>query len=122
VTKDGAGVLLFSGGTANSYAGLTTISLGTLQLGKTSGVTAIAGDVLINSGGTLQLLNNEQIANTSNLTLSGGTFNAGTFSETIRSLTSANAASTVSTGVNSVLTITNGGNYAGSITGSGGVL
>ncbi|MFA6119566.1 MAG: autotransporter-associated beta strand repeat-containing protein [Parachlamydiales bacterium] len=86
LTKSGNGTLLFSGGSSNTYSGLTTISLGTLQLDKTAGQDAFAGDALVN-GGTLQLINSNQIPDTSNVTISSGTFDLNANAETINSLT-----------------------------------
>ncbi len=71
----GIGDLRFSGSTANTYTGLTTINTGTLNLNKTSGIAAIAGNVTVNVGGTLSLDQADQFVNTSLVTLSGGTFN-----------------------------------------------
>lgn len=85
VTKIGAGLLEFSGATSNTYPGLTTVSAGALVLNKTAGVNAIAGDASIN-GGTLSLGAASQIANTSTITLSSGTFDLGGFAETIGTL------------------------------------
>ena len=49
---------------ANTYTGLTTVGEGVdLRLQKTNDVTAIAGDLTINAGGEVSLLNNNQIAN-----------------------------------------------------------
>jgi fibronectin-binding autotransporter adhesin len=78
--KTGPGTLVLSG--ANTYSGSATISGGTLTaaassgraLGSTSGVT-------VNSGGTLLLGASNQINNTASITLGGGTFAKGNFSE-----------------------------------------
>ena len=48
----GLGTMIFSGGSSNTYTGLTTVTAGELDLNKTS-ATAIAGNVLVN-GGTLR--------------------------------------------------------------------
>jgi fibronectin-binding autotransporter adhesin len=86
LTKAGAGTLLFSGSTANIYTGLTTVSAGELDLNKTAGVNAIAGNATVN-GGTLKLLGSNQIANTSAVTVSGGTFDIGANSDTVGAVT-----------------------------------
>ena len=76
LTKTGAGTVTLSGGTANTYSGLTTISNGTLNLNKSSG-NAIAGAVTVNSGATLLLSGSDEVADTSAVTLSGGTIRRG---------------------------------------------
>jgi len=70
LVKTGSGTQTL--GDANTYTGLTTISGGSLQLNRTGGNTIPAvNDVLINSGGTLQVSSNQTV---NNLTLnSGGT-------------------------------------------------
>ena len=71
LTKTGAGILTLSG-TNNSYSGDTTISAGTLNLANTTANDkTIAGNILIN-GGTLTFANNNQIANTSSVTMTSG--------------------------------------------------
>jgi fibronectin-binding autotransporter adhesin len=62
LNKTGTGTMVLSGG--NSYTGATNVSAGTLQ------ISAI-----------------ERIANTSDLNVSGGTFDVQTFSETVRNVT-----------------------------------
>jgi len=68
LVKTGAGTLLLNGGTANTADGTVTLAGGTLQLAKTGGATAIAGDLVIGDGsgtGIDQLVSagDEQIAN-----------------------------------------------------------
>jgi fibronectin-binding autotransporter adhesin len=80
LTKTGTGTWTLSG--ANTFTGATTVSAGTLilasgsgsALGSTSGIT-------VNSGGTLLLGASNQINNTATITLGGGTFAKGNFSE-----------------------------------------
>ena len=96
LTKSGAGVLTLSGAAANTYSGTTTVSAGRLNLNKTAGVNAVAGNLAI-TGGLVSFGANNQIADGAAVTMSGSTsvfngtgFNAGAFSnlaETIASLT-----------------------------------
>jgi fibronectin-binding autotransporter adhesin len=88
ITKSGGlGRLQFSGTSSNTYTGTTTISAGNLLLNKTSAI-AIAGNIAFNdSSGSMDLGGNDQIANTSNMTLVSGTFNMNGFSDTINTLT-----------------------------------
>jgi autotransporter-associated beta strand protein len=67
VTKQGAGTLLLNSAVVNDYAGATTISGGLLTLGA-----------------------NNQIPNSSKLTLDGGTFQAAGFDDTIGALSLTN--------------------------------
>jgi fibronectin-binding autotransporter adhesin len=69
VTKLGLGTLQFTGTAANTYTGATTVSEGTLELNKSSGVNAFAGSLSIGSGllsgggansEVVRLLNNNQ--------------------------------------------------------------
>ena len=104
ITKTGAGVLTLSGTASNTYTGLTTVSGGTLSMTKTSGVNAIAGDVLIN-GGTLSwgASNNEQLANTSSLTISSGTVIFNNRSETLLNVTKTGGEMTTQGGTITIL-------------------
>ena len=63
------GTITFSGGTANDYSGLTTVSAGTLNLNKTAAVNAIAGNVLVTNVGTLSNTTDNQIANTATVSV-----------------------------------------------------
>ena len=72
--KTGPGTLTFTGGAANLFSGTTTVSTGLLVAGKTAGVTAIPGNLVIVSGGTFLLGASDQIANTSSVSINGGTF------------------------------------------------
>jgi autotransporter-associated beta strand protein len=71
VTKTGAGTVTFSGSSANTYTNTTTVSAGTLQLNKTAGTTAVAGNLVVTNGATLLISASDQVANTSAVTLSG---------------------------------------------------
>ena len=76
----------FNDSSANTYTGTTTVQRGTLSLQKDTGVTAIAGDLVIDAGAIVDLSGSNQIADTSAVTVNGsfGLYNA---SETIGSLT-----------------------------------
>jgi autotransporter-associated beta strand protein len=111
LSKAGTGILVFSGTAANTYTGLTTVSAGELDLGKTSAI-AIAGNLTIDGTGTVSLLNNEQINNNSSLTVNGsGTFDLDGKSETIDAL---NGSGTVTnTAASTTSTLTTGSNNGG---------
>lgn len=126
----GTGVLLFSGSTANTFSGSLSVNAGELRLGKPAGVTAINGAIFINTGGTVTLLNTEQISDTAGVTLSGGTFDLGGFNEAVSSLTfnsgtlSQGGATLTLTTNSTALTLGNGISIAGNLafTGSGSVM
>lgn len=82
LTKNGLGILTLSGSGANTYTGVTLINAGELDLSKTAGINAIAGAITIGNGTTaaiLKLINSDQIADTSVITLIGTSSNAGIF-------------------------------------------
>ncbi len=83
LVKTGSGTLIFNGAEANTYTGDTIINAGTLTLGKTAGVAAVAGNIIVNTGGALQWNANNQIADTAGITLNGGTLPTFTRDETI---------------------------------------
>ncbi|WP_294391175.1 autotransporter-associated beta strand repeat-containing protein, partial [Prosthecobacter sp.] len=83
LVKSGTGTLILSGGTANTYTGDTTINAGTLRLNKTAGITAVAGDIVVSTGGVLQLSTSNQIADDKGVTLNGGTMTGWSTDETI---------------------------------------
>ena len=77
LTKSGDGQLTLSGSLANTFTGDVVVNDGTLTLAKDANVTAINGDIRVGDGrGTdiLQLNNDEQIANTSDMTLFGSEY------------------------------------------------
>jgi autotransporter-associated beta strand protein len=97
LTKTGSGTLTLTGNIANTYSGNTLISAGTVILDKTAGTNAIAGNITIQSAGTLLLAESHQINNSSNLTLAGGIFGTQGNSEALGTLT-LNATSTIDLG------------------------
>ncbi len=75
--KRGTTTTTITGATANTYTGLTTIVAGTLIAGKTAGIDAISGDLQVGSGAFFRFAGNNtsnQIADTSSVTVNGGTF------------------------------------------------
>jgi autotransporter-associated beta strand protein len=74
LTKSGTATHILSGGASNTYSGLTTINGGILALSKTS-ATSIAADLQIGDAtgtGIVRLLVSDQVANTSKMTIAGG--------------------------------------------------
>ena len=80
--KTGAGTVTLTG--VNTYDGLTTVSAGELDLGTSAG-QSIAGNLAV-SGGTAKLLQAGQIVNTKALTVSSGTFDLQSYSQTLGSV------------------------------------
>ncbi len=76
-TKSGEGALTFSGATSNTRTGVTTVNAGRLDLAKTGGAIAVAGNMTIGDASgidTVRLLGSEQISDTAVVTLRGGGF------------------------------------------------
>jgi autotransporter-associated beta strand protein len=77
MTKAGTGTLTLGGSAANTLTGTTIVSAGTLQLNKSASTTAIAGNLEVATGATLLISQSEQVADGSDVTLSGGTIAKG---------------------------------------------
>jgi len=97
ITKAGPSILVLGGSSPNTYNGNLTISAGQLHLEKTAGTAAVLGNISV-TGGLFRILNSNQVADTSTLTISGGNlgYNSGRL-ETIAALNiSSGATSSVS--------------------------
>lgn len=121
----GSGVLSLSGAAANTYSGTATVNSGALVLGKTAGVNAITGNLVIGDGtgtDTVQLNAANQIADIAAVTInSSGVLNLNGNAETIGSLSGSSGASiALGAGTLSVGDATSTA-YAGTITGTGGL-
>ena len=136
LTKVGAGTMLFSGTTSNTYTGLTTVQNGTLLLDKTAGATDIPADLTVGlPGGAVnaeaQLEQPNQLLPTASVIVNstGGLFDLNSNAQTINDLTVNNGiAQTGNTGaltVTDAVTITDGTvqtNNSGTISvGTGGL-
>ena len=98
LVKSGDGVLTLSGSANNTFTGNTTVNAGRVDLAKTGGAIAIAGNLTIGDASgidTVRLLGSEQISDTSTVLLRGGTlfnntnqavFDINGFTETIGTL------------------------------------
>lgn len=87
-SKAGSGTLVFSGSSANTFSGATTVSAGTLTLSKAGALGNTSSITL--SGGTLLLSGTDpidRISDTAGITLSGGTLDTNNRSETFGALT-----------------------------------
>jgi autotransporter-associated beta strand protein len=92
LTKAGNGTLILSG--TNTYSGATTVNAGTLQLGA-----------------------NNVLASSTAVTISGGTFDVNSRTQTISSLAGASGSLSVAAG--GVLTVSSSTSFSGSVTVSG---
>lgn len=71
-SKSGAGLLVLAGG--SSYAGTATVGEGTLELARNGGAAlASVSSLVVSSGASLLLSQNDQVNNGASVTLSGGT-------------------------------------------------
>ena len=110
LTKTTAGTVTLSG--SNTFTGSTTVSGGTLTVSAGgAGALGSTASVRVNSGGTLLLGANDQINNSATITLNGGTFSKGAFSE--------GAPNSAGLGA---LTLTSNDSHIDFGTGAGGVL
>jgi autotransporter-associated beta strand protein len=92
LTKTGAGTLTLGG--ANTYAGATAVSNGTLLLKGSLASTAL---LTVNSGATLRYGTNDLLV--SDVTLNGGTFNLDTYRDHIGTLTLSDGGQVLTAGI-----------------------
>ena len=89
----------FSGTTANTYGGVTTVRSQTiLDLAKTAGVNAIPGDLVIDLGGLVQTFAANQISPTA-MVMDNGEFNLAAFPQTVGTLDGSGRVELSSTGI-----------------------
>ncbi len=96
----GGGTVQFGGDASNDYGGVTTVDNGVLLLNKTGGATAVPATLVIEGttgapgSGTVRLLQSEQIADASPVTISGdGRLDVNGQSESVGPLTITGAGS-----------------------------
>ncbi|HNX35759.1 MAG TPA: autotransporter-associated beta strand repeat-containing protein [Kiritimatiellia bacterium] len=102
LTKVGTGTLTLTGNRDNTYTGLTAVANGILELNKTNGYTAVAGNIVIGAGTSqLRHLQNEQIADTATVTMTAATsmWDLKGKSETVANVDMQNASPTVNLGL-----------------------
>lgn len=111
LVKNGTGTVTLSG--ADTFTGSTTINAGTLTAAAGSGsALGSTGGITVNSGGTLLLGASNQINNAATMSLAGGTFAKGNFSEGstnavgVGALTLSASGSTIDFGTGSVGVLT----------------
>lgn len=86
ITKTGAGFWRIDGSSDNTFDGMITVNAGTVYLSKDAGVDATAGDMTLNGGSVVYEADN-QLASTSDITLSGGTLDLDGHTDTVGTLT-----------------------------------
>src|SRR6185436_927927 len=115
--KAGAGTLQISGGASNTYTGATAVNSGVLELAKTAGFNAVPGVLTIGdddgtaSNDVVRLLANNQIVNTSAVTVtSSGLLDLNGFSDTIATLSMKSGTASGGNVATAAGTLTLGGN------------
>ncbi len=136
LTTVGTGNVNLTG--ASSFSGNLTLNGGAgsiVTLNNATGALGNVGNITVNAGNTLTLGAANQINNNANLTLAGGTFNVGSFSEQLRQLSTNTATSAIDflndgsvlrfngatgvSGLGTLATALNIDNWSGSLTGKG---
>ncbi|HRJ72885.1 MAG TPA: PEP-CTERM sorting domain-containing protein [Terrimicrobiaceae bacterium] len=115
--KTGDGTVVFSGSTSNVFGSAIAVNAGTLLLQKTGGATAVNTSVTVNTSAEIQLGAANQIANSSALTLAGGSFDANGLSDTLGALVVNGIGSGIDFGTGtSILGFASGSYTAGTLT------
>lgn len=88
LVKTGSGTLHLTGASPNAFSGQVLVTEGTLLLEKPVGAlpqfgSAIQGDLTISAAGTVRLAQSNQVADTSTVTLNGGTLDLGAFADAV---------------------------------------
>ena len=124
LSKNGAGTVIFSGVSANTFTGTTFANDGTLLLAKNVVDGAIPGNLTIGNGGAalsdvVRLSNGAQIADTSVVTINGsGLFDLNGISESVGTLSGTGRVDLASGTLN--LNANGSAVFSGVITGAGG--
>jgi autotransporter-associated beta strand protein len=119
-TAPATATISFSGSSANTYAGTTAVTGGTLTLDKSAGIPAVPGNLVVSNGATVLLASSQQTVNSADVLVnSGGLFDFSTFFTFMDTL---RGSGTVNYGVNGwiELGLNNGtSEFDGSFTGTG---
>lgn len=114
LTKNGSGTVTLGGTSANTYSGVTAVNDGELDLNKTSGLNAFAGNLTVGDGvgandsAITKLLASNEIPGVAVTVNTDGLLNLNNFSDTIGALTMTSGDVTTGTG-----TLTLGGTVTG---------
>ncbi|MBI5689058.1 MAG: autotransporter-associated beta strand repeat-containing protein [Verrucomicrobia bacterium] len=127
LTKTGGGILSLTGGAANTLSGPTQVANGTLSLGKTASLDALASAQISVGDGTgaagsavLALAANNQIPNAALVTVaSDGNFNVGAFTDTINQVGGLGLITIASGGTLTVGGTNGSSSFGGTLTGLG---
>ena len=95
LVKSGNYTQIMGGNASSTSAGSTTVNAGILALSKTDGLDALGTGAVEVTGGTLRLDNNNQLAGSQNMILSGGTFALNGFDDSLGSISLTNSTSSI---------------------------